>query len=151
MVWETLEAMQRAEQKMKKAEAGVDSASESDEEWEPVLDPDGSGMTIAYFSAKRNFRTEDPNKLRVFEKSLIHRKIMFFDVKEQAWTHCAITAYNSWKNKHRVVYADRDGDYEWVNLRKNHHLCMLRQISNDEGDFVMLRNLFPNRRAAGEL
>jgi hypothetical protein len=151
MVWETLEAMQRAGQIMKNAEAGTDSASDSDEEWEPVPDPDGSGETIAYFSAKRNVRTEDPSKLRVFEKSLVHRKIMFFDENEQAWTKCAITAYNSWKNKHRVVYADKDGDYEWVNLRKNHHLCMLRQVNNDEGDYVMLRNLFPNRRAADEL
>ena len=97
-------------------------------------------------------RTEDPNQLRVWERSLVNRKIFFFDEEDTGtWAKCAITKYNSWKNKHKVVFADKDGDYKWVNLRKNHHLCMMRAINNNEGDYVMLRNLFPNRRAPGQV
>ena len=76
---------------------------------------------------------------------------MFFDEKEHAWLKAAIVNYNSWKNKHKVVFADKDGDYEWVNLRQNHHQCMLLQVDKNEVDYVMLRNLFPNRRTEEEL
>jgi hypothetical protein len=139
--YEIMEALQNATLRTKMEDMEGNSASESDEEWEPVWDHVNDCQM--YFSAKRNATRRDPSSLRQWERSLVHQKIMLFD--QERWVKATVKKYNSWKNKWKVILADSDGDYHWIDLKERHDLVMMRQ-NGEFGDWCMLRNLFPPRR-----
>ena len=103
-----------------------------------------------FYSAKRNATRKDPTSLRSWEKSLVGKKIMLFDEwEEQRWVHASVKQYNSWKNKWKIIFAGKDGDYKWINMHARHDIIMMRDFEgNDEheGDWCMLRLLFPEKR-----
>tara|TARA_B100000780_G_C20878121_1_gene349295 strand:+ start:114 stop:443 length:330 start_codon:yes stop_codon:yes gene_type:complete len=103
-----------------------------------------------FFSAKRNATRKDPMSLRSWEKSLVGKKIMLFDEwEEQRWVHAFVKQYNSWKNKWKIIFAGKDGDYKWINMHSRHDIIMMRDFDGEgehEGDWCMLRLLFPKKR-----
>jgi hypothetical protein len=100
-----------------------------------------------FFSAKRNATRKDPMSLRSWEKSLVGQKIMLFDEwEEQRWVHAFVKQYNSWKNKWKIIFSGKDGDYKWINMRERHDLVMMRQNNDEQGDWCMMRFLFPEKR-----
>jgi hypothetical protein len=157
--YEMMYALQTSTQKKKKLQMKYvegHSASESDEEWEPVWD-DVNDCQM-YFSAKRNATRRDPSTLRKWERSLVGKKVMIYDEwDEKRWVHAAIKKYNSWKNKWKVIFAGKDGDYRWIDVKARHDLFMMRSsdfienrdgeiIDKSGGDWCMLRFLFPGKR-----
>jgi len=143
--------LQNSKQGLMKAEMEGNSASESDEEWEPVWDD--VNQCEMFFSAKRNATRKDPTTLRTWERSLVGQKIMLFDIwdEDKRWVKAAVKKYNSWKNKWKIIYAGKDGDYKWINMREQHHLIMMKRDGDEKGDWCMLRALFPPRRNEEDL
>ncbi len=154
--FEAMLAVQNQAQRVKQAEMEADSASDSDEEWEPVVNEETGEH--GFFSLKRNAFRVDPTQIRLWEKSLVGRKIYCLDEDDTGrWEAAAIVAYNSWKNKWKIVWANKDGDYFWCNLRKEHARVMMRMNDPDTGEedplgnWIMLKTLFPGRREEHEL
>ena len=109
-------------------------------------------------TGEQSFNVLWGTQIRLWEKSLVGRKIYCLDEDDTGrWEAAAIVAYNSWKNKWKIVWANKDGDYFWCNLRKEHARVMMRMNDPDTGEedplgnWIMLKTLFPGRREEHEL
>ena len=150
--YEIMYALQTSAQRIKKEQmkdVEGHSASDSDEDWEQVWDD--AQQCHLYFSAKRNDTRKDPSSLRQWEKSFVGQKVMIYDEwEDKRWVKATIKSYNAWKNKWKVIFAGKDGDYRWIDIKERHDLFMMKKDGDngepEGGDWVMLRLLFPGKR-----
>lgn len=114
---ESLLALKKQDEVLKKARALVDrdsaSEPENDDDWQDFQDENGFPF---WFSPSRNQRLYVRPHENAHEKSLLGMACRLFWPLEQRWFNGRVTKYNHAKHKHRILYDD--GDHEWINVAR---------------------------------